>query len=234
MEIENQILNNLNLEKNENNFLNSTLGKVVNNAIDIGIRYILPDLIEEEIIDIKDALIKNGLKEGIQTAVNNAINIGKSALGIVTGKFENVSQIKKAVEQGGLIDTVSDVIDFATNKAQKAGIIDRNVGNIIKSGKNSILNNISSSIEKELINQEKNIKYLDKYSENWKNYYEEKDFEGMQKEYQKMKEKLKEIIPIEETIKKARTIETLHNLIKNNGKNFNLSEQELELIQKLN
>ena len=38
MEIENQILNNLNLEKNENNFLNSTLGKVVNNAIDIGIR----------------------------------------------------------------------------------------------------------------------------------------------------------------------------------------------------
>lgn len=234
MEIQNEILNNLNLEKEQNNFLNSSLGKIINNATDIGLRYILPDLIEEEIIDIKDALIKNGLKEGIQTAVNNAINIGKSALGIVTGKFENVSQIKKAVEQGGLIDTVSDVIDFATNKAQKAGIIDRNVGNIIKSGKNSILNNISSSIEKELINQEKNIKYLDKYSENWKNYYEEKDFEGMQKEYQKMKEKLKEIIPIEETIKKARTIETLHNLIKNNGKNFNLSEQELELIQKLN
>ena len=49
-----------------------------------------------------------------------------------------------------------------------------------------------------------------------------------------MKEKLKEIIPIEETIKKARKIETLHNLIKNNGKNFNLSEQEIELVQKLN
>lgn len=234
MEIQNEITNNLNLQKEQNNFLNSSLGKIINNATDIGLRYILPDLIEEEIIDIKDALIKNGLKEGIQTAVDNAINIGKSALGIVTGKFENVSQIKKAVEQGGLIDTVSNVIDFATNKAQKAGIIDRNVGTIIKSGKNSILNNISSSIEKELTNQEKNIKYLDKYSENWKNYYEEKDFEGMQKEYQKMKEKFKEIIPIEETIKKARTIETLHNLIKNNGKNFNLSEQELELIKKLN
>ena len=234
MEIQNEILNNLNLEKEQNNFLNSSLGKIINNATDIGLRYILPDLIEEEIIDIKDALIKNGLKEGIKTAVDNAINIGKSALGIVTGNFENISQIKKAVEQGGLIDTVSDVIDFATNKAQKAGIIDRNVGTIIKSGKNSILNNISSSIEKELTKQEKNIKYLDKYSENWKNYYEEKDFEGMQKEYQKMKEKFKEIIPIEETIKKARTIETIHNLIKNNGKNFNLSEQELELIQKLN
>ena len=234
MELENQILNNLNLEKEQNNFLNSSIGKVVNNAIDIGLRYILPDLIEEEIIDVKNALIKNGLKEGIQTAVENATNIGKSAVGIVTGNFENISQIKKAVEQGGVIDTVSDVIDFATNKAQNAGIIDRTIGTLIKSGKNSILNNISSGIEKELNNQEKNIEKLETYCENWKEYYGQKDFEGMKKEYNKMQEKLKEVIPIEETIKNARTIETLHNLIKNNGINFNLSSQELELVKKLN
>ena len=49
-----------------------------------------------------------------------------------------------------------------------------------------------------------------------------------------MKEKFKEIIPIEETIKKARTIETIHNLIKNNGKNFDLSQQQLDLAKKLN
>ena len=234
MEIENQILNNLNLEKNENNFLNSTLGKVVNNAIDIGIRYILPDLIEEEAIDIKDSLIKNGLKEGVQTAIDNAVTLGKSAVGIVTGNFENISQIKKAVDQGGLIDSVSEVIDFATNKAQKAGIIDRNISSLIKTGKNSILNNVSSSIEKELNNQQNNIEKLEKYSENWKKYYENQDFEGMVKEYNKMKEKLKEIIPVEETIKKARTIETIHNLIKNNGKEFNLTKDQLELVEKLN
>ena len=234
MEIENQILNNLNLEKNENNFLNSTLGKVVNNAIDIGIRYILPDLIEEEAIDIKDSLIKNGLKEGVQTAIDNAVTLGKSAIGIVTGNFENISQIKNAVDQGGLIDSVSEVIDFATNKAQKAGIIDRNISSLIKTGKNSILNNVSSSIEKELNNQQNNIEKLEKYSENWKKYYENQDFEGMVKEYNKMKEKLKEIIPVEETIKKARTIETIHNLIKNNGKEFNLTKDQLELVEKLN
>ena len=234
MEIENQILNYLNLEKNENNFLNSTLGKVVNNAIDIGIRYILPDLIEEEAIDIKDSLIKNGLKEGVQTAIDNAVTLGKSAIGIVTGNFENISQIKKAVDQGGLIDSVSEVIDFATNKAQKAGIIDRNISSLIKTGKNSILNNVSSSIEKELNNQQNNIEKLEKYSENWKKYYENQDFEGMVKEYNKMKEKLKEIIPVEETIKKARTIETIHNLIKNNGKEFNLTKDQLELVEKLN
>lgn len=234
MEIENNILNNLNINNEQNKFVNSTIGKVINNAIDMGLRHVLPDLIEEEVIDVKDSLIKNGLKEGIKTAVENAINIGKSAIGIVTGNFENISQIKKAVEQGGLIDSVSEAIDFATKKAQSAGIIDRNVGNLIKSGKNSILNNVSSSIEKELINQEKNIEKLEKYSENWKEYYNNKDFNGMQKEYNKIKEKLKEIIPIEQTIKNARIIETLHNLIKNKGIDFNLSKEEIELVQKLN
>ena len=182
MEIENNILNNLNLNNEQNKFINSTIGKVVNNAIDIGLRYVLPDLIEEEIIDVKNSLMKSGLKEGIKTAVENAVNLGKSAIGIVTGNFENMSQIKKAVEQGGIIDSVSEVIDFATKKAQSAGIIDRNIGSLIKSGKNSILNNVSSSIEKELINQEKNIEKLEKYSENWKEYYNNKDFSGMQKE----------------------------------------------------
>ncbi len=234
MEIQNEISNNLNLETEQNKFLNSTFGKIVNNALDIGLRYVLPDLIEEEVIEVKDALIKNGLNEGIQTAVDNIVDFGKSAIGIVTGNFENVSQIKKAVEQGGIIDSISNVIDFTTNKAKNAGLINSTVSTLIKSGKNSILNNVSNSIEQELVNQEKNIEKLEKYSQQWKEYYENKDFDGMQKEYRKMQEKLKEIIPIEQTIKQARTIETIHNLIKNNGKNFNLSEQELELVQKLN
>lgn len=234
MEIKNEISNDLNLETEQNKFIDSAIGKVINNAIDIGLRYVLPDLIEEEVIEVKDSLMKNGLNAGIHTAVDNIVNIGKSAAGIITGNFENISQVKKAVEQGGLIDTVSEVIDFATNKAQKAGLINKTVGTLIKSGKNSILNNVSSSIEKELTNQEKNIEKLESYSENWKEYYNNKDFDGMQKEYNKIQEKLKEIIPVEETIKNARRIETLHNLIKNNGKNFDLSSEELELVKKLN
>lgn len=234
MEIKNEISNNLNLETEQNKFIDSTIGKIINNAIDIGLRYVLPDLIEEEVIEVKDALIKKGLSDGINTAINNIKNIGKSAAGVVTGNFENISQVKKAVEQGGVIDTISEVIDFATNKAQKAGLINKTVGTLIKSGKNSILNNVSSNIEKELTNQEKNIEKLESYSKNWKEYYNNKDFDGMQKEYNKIKEKLKEVIPVEETIKEARTIETLHNLIKNNGKNFDLSSEELELVKKLN
>ena len=55
----------------------------------------------------------------------------------------------------------------------------------------------------------------------------------MEKEYKKIKTELKELVPIENTINNARNIELLHNLIKNNGQNFNLSQQEMELANKL-
>ena len=94
MELQNEINNNVNIEKN--NFLNTLLGKTINNAIDIGLKSILPDLIENQIIEIKDSLIKNGLKEGIQTAVDSTIDFGKSAIGIFTGNFENMTQVRTA------------------------------------------------------------------------------------------------------------------------------------------
>ena len=59
MEIENQINNNIKVEKN--NLLNNIIGKTINNAIDIGLKTILPDLIENQIIDIKNSLLENGL-----------------------------------------------------------------------------------------------------------------------------------------------------------------------------
>ena len=55
----------------------------------------------------------------------------------------------------------------------------------------------------------------------------------MQKEYEKIREKLKILIPMENTLKQARTIENLHTLIKNNGQDFNLSKEELELVNLL-
>ena len=51
----------------------------------------------------------------------------------------------------------------------------------------------------------------------------------MEREYQKIKDKIKEVIPIEKTIKQAREIENLHLLIKNNGQDFNLTPEQLAL-----
>ena len=40
-----------------------TLGKTINTGLDIGLRMLLPDLIEEQVIDIKDTIIENGFGE---------------------------------------------------------------------------------------------------------------------------------------------------------------------------
>ena len=81
------------------------IGKTINTGIDFGLRAVLPDLIENQVIDIKNSLIKNGLREGINTAIKSAIDLGKSALEIVTGDFQNMSQVQMAIGSGGIIDT---------------------------------------------------------------------------------------------------------------------------------
>ena len=231
MELNNEINNNINVEKN--NFLNSVLGKTINTAIDIGLRAILQDLIENQVIDIKNALLQNGLKSGIDTAVNSAINLGKSAVGIVTGNFENMDQVRMAVGNGGIVDTVSNVLDKAINNTYKKGYIDKTVTSIIKNGKNVLLNNISNNIKSELDQQTNSVEKLEKYINNWKEYYNKEDFEGMTKEYNKIKTQLNKVVPLENILKETRKVETLHELIKNNGQNFNITELEKNAIENL-
>ena len=133
-------------------------------------------------------------------------------MGIVTGKFENVNQMQTAVKTGGIIDGISSVLNYTINKIVDKGKIPYSVGNVIKRGKNAILNNITKNIENEFENQVDNIEKLNKYIRNWKNYYQNRDFTG---------------------IKTARVIENLHKLIKNNGQNFNLTQDQLELVKVL-
>ncbi len=220
-------------DKEQNSFLRTSLGKVINLGLDLGIRALLPDLIEDGVIEIKNAIFEGGFKEGIDTAIQSAIDFGKSVTGIFTGKFENISQVQTAVKNGGIIDGVSNVIDWALNKATENGKIPYTISNTIRQGKNVILNNVTKNIENEFEKQLDSIEKLDKYTNNWKNYYNEHDFEGMEREYGKIKEKLEDVLPIENTIKEVRKIENLHMLVKNNNGNFNLSKEEVELAQKL-
>ena len=67
------------------------------------------------------------------------------------------------------------------------------------------------------------------YLENFNN----KDFKGMEQEYSKIEKVLNNLAPIEKIITQARTIENLHNLIKNNGQDFNLNQEQLALAEKL-
>lgn len=222
-----------NLDKQQNMFLESSLGKVIDSSVDLGLRAILPNFIEDEVIEIKDTLIKEGFSEAINKAIDGAIDIGKSALGIVTGKFESVSQAEKAVEKGGIVDSVSNILDFTLDKVSDMGLLSKNITKVIRSGKDALIDNVSSDIKKEFKTQNKNIENLNKYNNSWKESFEAKDFSSMEKYIKKINNLLNKTLPLENTIKNARTIENLHELIKNNGKNFELTNEELQLAELL-
>ena len=232
LEEENKIENEVTIEK-QNDFLESTLGKVINTGLDIGLRALLPDLIENQVIDIKDAILNGGFKEGLNEMIDSVIDLGKSAIGIFTGKFENVSQVQDAVRSGGIIDSTSNLMDWAVEKAREKEWIPDSIAKIIQQGKNIILNHVEKNVEEVLTNQLDSIENLEKYNQNWKNYYEQRDFTNMEKEYEKIQKELKKVIPLESTLTEAREIENIHQIIKNNGQNFDLTEQELELAGKL-
>ena len=219
--------------ENQKNFLESTLGQVINGGINLGLRALLPDLIEDEVIQVKDSIITDGFKAGIKTAVDNAVELGKSFLGIFTGKFDNMSQVKEAIKKGGLIDSVSQVLDWGVDLAEDNNLINKNTASLIKKGKNTILNTVNNNIENSMSSQIESVEKIDSYISNWNAFYKNQDFTSMEKQYKKIEKELQNIMPLENVITKARVVENLHNLIKNNGKKFNLSNEEIELANKL-
>lgn len=225
----NEIVN----EKDQKSFLETSIGKVVDSALDVGLRMILPDFVEDGVLEVKDSLIKGGLKEGVNTAIDGAIDLGKSIIGVFTGDFDNITQARDAVKSGGIIDGISDVLDKIIDKTNSEGLINSSIADLISNGKDSILDNISNNIEKEFTKQIDSVDKLSDYENNWKDAFEEKNFDKMQDAFDKIKNELENILPMENTIKEARVIENLHTLIQNNGKDFNLTKEQLELANML-
>ena len=209
------------------------MGKILNSCLDAGIKAVCPNIIDDELIEIKDAVIENGIEGGIKEIINSVKDFGKSALGLITGNFESIEQIELAVKNGGVIDTVSDVIDLAIDSATKNGKIDKDISKLIKKGKKAIVKDFTKSMSEDLLKEQKTLEKIEKYIDEWKEKYEQKDFEGMEKIYKKIERQINKVIPIKNVVENSKIIENLHNLIKNNGGKFELSEEELELAKKL-
>ena len=231
--LENNLTNNVEIEEKQNNFLGNMLKGAINTAVDIGIRAILPDFLEEQVINVKNNILDNGFKDGIKKTIDDTISLGKSAINLVKGDLKSIDDMQNVVKKGGVIDGVSELWDFAVNKAKSKGLIKSTVATSLKKGKNAILNNVEDSIQDAFKNQLNKESDLEKYITNWKEAYNNQDFDKMEKAYKKIEKEIEELVPIEKTITSAREIENLHNLIKNNGKNFDLSAEQLELAQKI-
>ncbi len=217
----------------QKSFLETDLGRTINSAIDIGLKAALPNLVEDQIINIKNTILEQGFSEGLKEIINTGLDYGKSTIGIVTGDFENISQIQMAVKKGGILDNISKLLDLSINFAKSKKLITPDIANLIKRSKNSIISSISDKIEDSLTNQIKSIEKLEKYCQQWNKSYNNRDFSEMEKAYKNIKSNLNKIIPFENIIKESRKIENLHNLIKNNGNNFNLSDEEKSLALKI-
>lgn len=223
LETENEVT----LER-QKSFFETGIGKAVNSGIDIGLRIILPDLIEDQIIQIKNVLMEQGIKDGIKTIADSVVDFGKSVAGVFTGKFENITQVENAIKNGGIIDTTSKILGSTIDLAKKNKLINSSTASLIKKGKDAILDSINNNIESMVTEQIKSIEKLNKYINNWETAFENKDISNMKKEFKKMETEINKIVPLENTIKSARKIENLHNLIVSKGNDFNLSEEELK------
>lgn len=228
-----EIIEQQELFKDQIKFIKTDLGQAINGGIDIALKSLLPDFIEDEIIAVKNSLLTEGFSAAVDTAIEEVTNLGNNLKGIATGSFENISQIKEVVENGGLIDTISDLLDTGIDWAKKEGYVSKSVASSLKKGKNTIMNTIEDEIGETLENQVVAIEKIDGYINKWQKYYEEQNFTNMEYQYDKIQEYIQEVIPLEEILKKARTVENLHELIKNNGKNFDLTQEEKELAEML-
>lgn len=229
----NNIMNGIsNLVNSQNDFLKSTIKNIANSAVDYGLKKILPDFIEDEVIEIKDSFVEGGFENGVNTAIEKSISLGKNVMGILNGNFENIDQVEDTLEEGGLIDGISGVIDFITNKLEKNNIISPDVCDLVKDGKNIILNIIEENLEKEFLSERTSLEKIEKCIENWQQNYEQKNLAGLNKSYNKLKNELKNVMPLEGIINNVKKIENINELIKNNS-DFNFDKVYLELAENL-
>ena len=229
-ELGNKLNNDLKLENLQNLFLNTTVGRIANSAIDIGLKIILPDYMENEVIEVKDALIEEGIKEGITTAVENAIEIGKKMIGMENLEFTNIKSAQNALIEGNVIGGISNSFDSVLDKATDSKIIPENITNVIKEGKNVVLNNISTNINKEFETETKALNKIEKYIENWKKHYKNKNIDGLNSEYKKIEKQMNKILPLESIIKNVNLIRNINELIQNSD-HFDFKDIYLDLAE---
>ena len=124
-----EIDNNINNEREQKNFLETMLGKTINTAVDIGIRAIFPEFLEEQIIKTGGAVISEyplGTKpEKMNFPARNRIISGISS-GIL---------VVEAKEKSGTLITV----DFALEQGRDVFVVPGNINSINSVGTNNLI-----------------------------------------------------------------------------------------------
>ncbi len=103
----------------------------------------------------------------------------------------------------------------------------------IKTGKKDIINSLEDQLEGYYKTDEYSIEDLEKYCNEWKESFKQKDYQSMENTIKKINRRLEKNKILEKTIEEARNIEKIQEYLSKKGSIDNLSEKEKELLEKI-
>ena len=215
-QLTNDIKNN-EISKNQNDFIGNMFKNAINFGVDLGLKSLLPDLIEDQVIDIKNSILEGGFKEGVNTLMKKVNEFKNSITGIFTGNFNNIQEINTATKQGGIIKTVSKGLSKGIDAGVKSGIIPKSIGGILKAGKTTMLNEFSNSLESQMRKEIQKFDTINDLNKKWYDALDQRDFDKMTKYTEKISALSKDLVKFSNIINETKKIEELHNFIKENN-----------------
>ena len=215
-QLTNDIKNN-EISKNQNDFIGNMFKNAINFGVDLGLKSLLPDLIEDQVIDIKNSILEGGFKEGVNTLMKKVNEFKNSITGIFTGNFNNIQEINTATKQGGIIKTVSKGLSKGIDAGVKSGIIPKSIGGILKAGKTTMLNEFSNSLKSQMRKEIQKFDTLNDLNKKWYDALDQRDFDKMTKYTEKISALSKDLVKFSNIINETKKIEELHNFIKENN-----------------
>ena len=215
-QLTNDIKNN-EISKNQNDFIGNMFKNAINFGVDLGLKSLLPDLIEDQVIDIKNSILEGGFKEGVDTLMKKVNEFKNSITGIFTGNFNNIQEINSATKQGGIIKTVSKGLSTGIDTGVKSGIIPKSIGGILKAGKTTMLNEFSNSLESQMRKEIQKFDILNDLNKKCYDALDQRDFDKMTKYTEKISVLSKDLVKFSNIINETKKIEELHNFIKENN-----------------
>lgn len=197
----------------------------------LGLRAILPDCIENQIIDFKNNIFKNGLLDGLKSVFENVVDIGKNIL-----RMNNISvpdkivNIKDSILNSDFINTIGKELGKSLDSLINLKDSNNDIYNIINDNKEIIISNFKSNLNEEFKFQNKLFYNINNEISNWKENLSNENYEGMEKSFKLIQQYNSKIMPIDNIVKDINYIESIHKLLANNN---SISSEELELAQKL-
>lgn len=223
-------------ETEQKEFLDTTIGKIVDAGLDFAISTFVPDLIEKPVSKLKDKLLSwdfNKEKETISSGALEQTKKSEENSGKEVDIGNVVANLKDFLKEEKTINSFSKIIDAAIKELVDKDKISSNVSKMVKEGKNAVVEKIKEKIDHELDGQIVYVEELKEQTEKWKNYYQEKDIKNMKAVSKKIDSLMKDIMPIDTILTEAKQIQNLQQLIENNNNQFDLSSTQLELAKML-